>query len=334
MARHKPKERKALSKVKASVKHWQSVVEKDRKRAHHSKVQYDEKYLDWTHTKDNHKWHTYYGKLKDKWYKAMKADKARLSRSQARLKAAQEKHSRVSPKQKGDIDAVERQVQEHADGWRNEGKCAIYPSDGTGSPVYIAPTDTESEDVTANVTSYPVDEGAPSSDYARISDKTQTVAGIITGTSRADANQKWARLKGWMNHHKQMTYRGDFCYKHLQITNLQQSFSNLKDNLKVSISFKFVYPAHITRSTGKHNKKKRSRASKTLHGNRKKQYKAITVKTGMTLLGISRKYGKSVAWLQKVNHIKNPNKIDAGWHIYVDKKTGRKHIRRKKVRAK
>lgn len=334
MAKHKPKERSSLSKAKASVKHWQSIVEKDKKRATHSKNKYDEYYLDMTHASNN-KWHEHYKKLANKWHPTMKADKTRLSRSKAKLSAAKKKYNRIDKSHAQDrkVAKIESQVKRHADGWRNEGKCAIYPSDGSGSPVYISPSDGESEDVTANVTSYPVDEGAPSSDYARISDKTQTVVGIITGHTRAEANQKWARLKGWMNHHKQMTYRGDFVYKHLQFTNLQQSFSNLKDNLKVSISFKFVYPARITKATGKHNKKKRSKASKTMHGNRKKQYKAITVKTGMTLLGISHKYGKSVAWLQKVNKIKNPNKIDAGWTIYVDKKTGHKHIRRKKVRA-
>ena len=88
---------------------------------------------------------------------------------------------------------------------------------------------------------------------------------------------------------------------------------------------------YIETSTGKSANKKRSKASKTTQGNRNKNYTAITIKPGDTLLGLSRKYGKSVAWLQRVNKIKNPNKIYAGRTLYVSEK--QKKIK-KKMRVK
>ena len=102
--------------------------------------------------------------------------------------------------------------------------------------------------------------------------------------------------------------------------------------MKVSIGFTFIYWAQVTTSTGKNAKKKTSKSSKRIAGSRNKKYTAITVKKGQTLLGIAKRYNTSVKWLQKVNHIKNPNKIDAGQHMYVGKKTNKKA--RGKIRVK
>ena len=242
-------------------------------------------------------------------------------------------------KQQGDLAAIADKIAQHnaqfsidPSSSSNEGHAAIYPSDGSQNPIFISPSDNESEDTTSNVTSYPVDEGAPRADYVRVASKTVSVGGIITGRNRAEANEKFAKLQSWHNHHKTLTYQGDINYKHLVINDLQNTYSDLRDNLKVSIGFTFIYWAQVTTSTGKNAKKKTSKSSKRVAGSRNKKYTAITVKKGQTLLGIAKRYNTSVKWLQKVNHIKNPNKIDAGQHMYVGKKTNKKA--RGKIRVK
>ena len=70
------------------------------------------------------------------------------------------------------------------------------------------------------------------------------------------------------------------------------------------------------RDAGK-GKKKTSKSSKTKSGKRTKKYTALTLKPGDTLWALSKKYGKSVKWLTKVNKIKDPNKISAGKKIRV-----------------
>ena len=239
-------------------------------------------------------------------------------------------------KQQGDLAAIADKIAQHnaqfsidPSSANNEGHAAIYPSDGSQEPVYISPSDAESEDTTANITSWPVDEGAPRADYARVASKTVTVGGIIAGRDRAEANEKYKKWASWMNNHTQLTYKGDIYYRHLMINDLQQSFSDLRDNLKVSITFTFVYWAQVTTSTGKSSKKKTSKSSKRVQGNRNKKYTAITVKRGQTLWGLSKRYNTTVKWLQTVNHIKNPNVIDTGQHLYVPKQKQNKKARGK-----
>lgn len=256
-----------------------------------------------------------------------------------KLRKNAEKEQKALHKQKGDLDAIAEKIKQHnsqlsidPSSQFNEGHAAIYPSDGSQNPVFISPSDNESEDTTSNVTSWAVDDGAPRADYIRVASKTVSVGGIIAGRNRTEANEKYAKLDSWHNHHKQLTYRGDINYKHLMINDLQQSFSDLRDNLKVSISFTFVYWAKVTTSTGKNSKKKTSKSSKRVAGNRNKKYTAITVKRGQTLWGLAKRYNTTVKWLQTVNHIKNPNVIDTGQHLFVGTKTNKKA--RGKIRVK
>ncbi|WEB33821.1 LysM peptidoglycan-binding domain-containing protein [Lactobacillus crispatus] len=48
---------------------------------------------------------------------------------------------------------------------------------------------------------------------------------------------------------------------------------------------------------------------------------------------MSKRYGTTVKWLQKVNHIKNPNKINTGQHLYVPKKKGDTRSNKNKIRV-
>ena len=333
----KRKKMTADEKEDQKVKYYQSLEDKYQKRWKNSEQKGMDTYKKMQATKDKKE----KAKLNTRWKKITKTvgadNNARKRYKKLRENAESERDA--LHKQQGDLAAIADKIAQHnaqfsidPSSSSNEGHAAIYPSDGSQNPIFISPSDNESEDTTSNVTSYPVDEGAPRADYVRVASKTVSVGGIITGRNRAEANEKFAKLQSWHNHHKTLTYQGDINYKHLVINDLQNTYSDLRDNLKVSIGFTFIYWAQVTTSTGKNAKKKTSKSSKRVAGSRNKKYTAITVKKGQTLLGIAKRYNTSVKWLQKVNHIKNPNKIDAGQHMYVGKKTNKKA--RGKIRVK
>lgn len=333
----KRKKMTADEKADQKVKYYQSLEDKYQKRWKNSEQKGMDTYKKMQATKDKKE----KAKLNTRWKKITKTvganNNARKRYKKLRENAESERDA--LHKQQGDLAAIADKIAQHnaqfsidPSSSNNEGHAAIYPSDGSQNPIFISPSDNESEDTTSNVTSYPVDEGAPRSDYVRVASKTVSVGGIITGRNRSEASQKYEKLKSWHNHHKTLTYQGDINYKHLVINDLQNTYSDLRDNLKVSIGFTFIYWAQVTTSTGKNAKKKTSKSSKRIAGSRNKKYTAITVKKGQTLLGIAKRYNTSVKWLQKVNHIKNPNKIDAGQHMYVGKKTNKKA--RGKIRVK
>lgn len=256
----------------------------------------------------NKKKQAHYVAMRDKCTRAMNADLNRHKRYYKLFKKWEKKYKPVHFK-----DTVYSATHHK---WNNEGRAAIYRTDQKDKPILIAPTDAESEDTTSNVTSWAVDKGAPRSNYARVSDKQVTVTGIITGKTRAKALQKFYKLRTWNSRHYELTFKGNVYYKHLIITSLHQEFSTYKYNLKVSITFKFVYAANVTTSKNKRHGK-HSKSSKSVAGNRNKKYTKVTTKRGDTLWGFSQKYGKSVSWLQKVNHIKNPNVIPTGKPLRV-----------------
>lgn len=328
------KEMKALQKAKEKSKHYESLENKYQKRYAEAEGEAIRTGQTIEQTKDNAKRRKLQVRF-EKWNKITTARHKSYIRYRKAHKEAEKEYMRLQ-KQKNDLDAIAEKVKQHnaqfsvdPSSQYNEGHAAIYPSDGSQGPIFISPSDTESEEMTANITSWPVDNGAPRADYARVSGKTVTVGGILAGHDRAEANEKYKKLRSWMSNHIQLTYKGDIYYKHLMISGLQQSFSDLRDNLKVSITFTFVYWAEVTTSTGKNSKKKTSKSSKRTQGHRNRRYAAITVKRGQTLWGLSKRYGTSVKWLQKVNHIKNPNKIDTGEHLYVPSsvQSSRKKIR-------
>lgn len=333
----KRKKMTADEKADQKVKYYQSLENKYQKRWKNSEQKGMDTYNKMQKTKDKKE----KAKLNTRWKKITKVVGANNNarKHYMKLRKDAEKERRALHKRQGDLAAIADKIAQHnaqfsidPSSSNNEGHAAIYPSDGSQNPIFISPSDNESEDTTSNVTSYPVDEGAPRSDYVRVASKTVSVGGIITGRNRSEASQKYEKLKSWHNHHKTLTYQGDINYKHLVINDLQNTYSDLRDNLKVSIGFTFIYWAQVTTSTGKNAKKKTSKSSKRIAGSRNKKYTAITVKKGQTLLGIAKRYNTSVKWLQKVNHIKNPNKIDAGQHMYVGKKTNKKA--RGKIRVK
>lgn len=257
-----------------------------------------------------------YMRISKKWQKATDANKKKYNRLKKHYKGKKQKVNKLT-KPKGDMNAINDTIAQQKSGWHNEGNMALFRTDGVGGVIFFAPINTESESNSTNVTSYPVDKGAPRSSYARVSSKSIYLDGLITGHDRAEANQKWRQLRSWHSNHNELTFKGDIYYKHFIMTELDRSYTNLKDNIQVSMTLTFVRAAEITTSKGKTSKKKSSKSSKTTAGNRHKNYTAITIKSGDTLYQLSKKYGKSVKWLAKVNKIKDVNRIYAGRKLRV-----------------
>ena len=252
--------------------------------------------------------------------RAEESARKRTSRARSSMNEAERALSKVKGKApKANLSDITSTIHYQEKHWNNQGNCAIYPSDGksgAGSIVFISPTDSENESGSNNITSWAVDKGAPRSSYSRVSSDTISVGGILTGENGDKAENQWNLLNNWRMNNRELTYRGDIYNKHLLISNLERDYSTgYVDNLKVTITFAFVRSAEIT-TTGKRHKKS-SKSSKTIRGNRHKKYSSLTIKPGDTLWALSEKYHKSVSWMARVNHIKNPNLIYAGAKIRV-----------------
>lgn len=253
--------------------------------------------------------------------KRQSADDKNYQRKKSAHTKASAKLSKLTKKkkQKKYDDKIASKLEKHDAKWTNEGKCAIYPTNATkhGTKIiYILPSDNESESNSVNVTSWPADKGTPKSSYARMSDRGITVEGILKGKNGDNAHDKYVTLRKWAEDCVELSYRGGIVYyTHLIISGLSKDNPGLKDDLHVSITFKYVTAASISTKSGK--SKKSAKASKSKSGKRSKKYTALTIKPGDTLWALSKKYGKSVKWLAKVNKIKDPNKIYAGKKIRV-----------------
>jgi LysM repeat protein len=256
--------------------------------------------------------------------KLVKAQKAAYSKYSKLQKSAESKYQKVAKKAKrlNNLKKISREIASHKRSASGlfEGKAAIYASDGSSTTiVYISPNETESQTISNDITSWAVDSGAPMHSFARVSQIEYNVSGTITGKTRHEAEVKYAQLRTWAQEHKQLTYTGDQYSSHLMISSLSKSYSaDMAYNLNVSISFSLVYTASIAISpTKKSSKKKTSKSSKAVSGGKSRSYTTITLRPGDTLWALSRKYGKSVAWLQKVNGIKNANLIYVGQKLRV-----------------
>lgn len=336
--KNKSKPHKGRKKTKAETKISEKVKDLEKKAddVHRNAMQANKKSLNFAelafnarNAQDKAK----YSRLTTKYLDKYNAGIKKYKNYKRQISKARTKKRRVVKTPNTDQAAMASLIQEHGKEFTGEGNMAIFPTkNGQESDVvFFAPVNTESESNSSNVTSYAVDQGAPRKDYARFSSKTVTIDGLIADTDTGTAHDKWVKLRTWHSHHEELTFRGDIYYKHLIISQLDRQFTGYQNTMQVSITFTFVRAAEITTSNKKKKHAKRSKSSKTVAGNRKKKYTAVTIKPGDTLWGLAQRYGTSVSWLQKVNHIKNPNRIFAGNPIYVN---DRKHKAKSKVRVK
>lgn len=337
--KNKSKPKTGRKKTKAEIKAEKVVQVSEKKyreakkRYTKAKITYEQYDLDYKHASNEH-WKKYYISKRNKAKRSLDSAKKHLhgiSDSEAKAKA---KAKRVEKKQKAYDDSIASAISDQKKKRNNEGNMAIYPTStakgGSRNIVFFAPVNTESESNSSSATSYAVDKGAPRKDYIRFNSKTVSIDGLISDTETESAHQKWVRLRTWHSYHRELTFKGDIYYKHLMITQLDRQFTGYKNTMQVSITFTFMRAAEITTSTKNKKNAKTSKSSKTVAGNRNKKYTSITIKKGDTLWGLSKRYGKSVSWLQRVNKIKNPNRIIAGDLIYVNDK---KHKQKSKLRV-
>lgn len=336
--KNKSKPHKGRKKTKAETKISKKVKDLEKKAddAHRNAMQANKKSLNFAELAFNAKNaqdKAKYSRLTTKYLDKYNAGVKKYKNYKRQISKVRTKKRRVVKTPNTDQAAMASLIQEHGKEFTGEGNMAIFPTkNGQESDVvFFAPVNTESESNSSNVTSYAVDQGAPRKDYARFSSKTVTIDGLIADTDTGTAHDKWVKLRTWHSHHEELTFRGDIYYKHLIISQLDRQFTGYQNTMQVSITFTFVRAAEITTSNKKKKHAKRSKSSKTVAGNRKKKYTAVTIKPGDTLWGLAQRYGTSVSWLQKVNHIKNPNRIFAGNPIYVN---DRKHKAKSKVRVK
>ena len=302
----KKKKTTACSKAKKDVDKWKKKADAAQKRYKSAEAQ-AKKYAKSNKAKAA------------KWERATKSAKASWKNYSKKLKKSESKLNKLKKsKAKSNLSKISDKISKHKHKHTGEGNAAIYRSDGRSTDiVYIAPTDSEQGDISTTITTWAVDKGEPRYNHARQSSNQVTVGGIITGKTRAEAQAKLKKLKTWNARQYELTYRGNIYYKHLLISDLSYSYSaDYKTNIKATVSFQFVYTTKIT-TTGKSTKKRTSKSSKTVSGSKSKKYTAITIRPGDTLSALGKKYGKSVAWLCKVNKIANPNLIYAGHKLRV-----------------
>lgn len=302
----KKKKTTAYSKAKKDVDKWKKKADAAQKRYKNAEAQ-AKKYAKSNKAKAT------------KWERAAKSAKASWKNYSKKLKKAEGKLNKLKKsKAKSNLSKISDKISKHKHKRTGEGNAAIYRSDGGSTDiVYIAPTDSEQGDISTTITTWAVDKGEPRYNHARQSSNQVTVGGIITGKTRAEAQAKLKKLKTWNARQYELTYRGNIYYRHLLISDLSYSYSaDYKTNIKATLTFQFVYTTKIT-TTGKSTKKRTSKSSKTVSGSKRKKYTAITIRPGDTLSALGKKYGKSVAWLCKVNKIANPNLIYAGHKLRV-----------------
>lgn len=302
----KKKKTTAYTKAKKAVDKWKKKAEAAQKRYKNAEAQ-AKKFAKTNKAKAA------------KWERATKSAKASWKNYSKKLKKSESKLNKLKKsKAKSNLSKISDKISKHKHKRTGEGNAAIYRSDGGSTDiVYIAPTDSEQGDISTTITTWAVDKGEPRYNHARQSSNQVTVGGLITGKTRAEAQAKLKKLKTWNARQYELTYRGNIYYKHLLISDLSYSYSaDYKTNIKATLTFQFVYTTKIT-TTGKSTKKRTSKSSKTVSGSKSRKYTAITIRPGDTLSALGKKYGKSVAWLCKVNKIANPNLIYAGHKLRV-----------------
>ena len=313
-----PNPTKTVKKAKSAYNKAKSAYEKANTKYFEANevYQYDAEKRDTARKKGNKvaeaKWQKKINKEYPKW-NALKKAKNNKQVAKNKLKKTLDK-AMAKDNKNYTINRINSKIATNKKKWSPQGKAAIFQTSGSDRTIiYMHPTDTESVTTSSNVTSWAVDKGSPRSNYARISSKQVTVSGVLTEGPDYSALAKYDTLRTWNSRHYELTYKGNIYLKHLIISNLERSYSGFKKDIKVSITFTFVYAAEVTTKSNS----KKSKSKKNTAGSRNSKYTAITIKWGDTLYGLSKKYGKSVSWLQKVNKISNPNLIYAGSKLRV-----------------
>lgn len=295
----------AEQKLDAEISTYKKNVNKYRDKYNHAKSKQNSYDAKAKATKDP-KTKQSLQKKANAWEKVKTADKKSYDRNNKKYKSLVSKKTKFDKnKITKNLAKVAEKISEHSkkvDAGENEGKLAIYRSDGNSTDVvYLAATGGENDDTTSDISTWPRDSGSPAHNYARVSGKTVTLSGIITGDTDHESREKFNKLLQWHSRHYELTSKGRIYYKHLMISDIGRTYDDFATNIKVNLTFQFSYTVKVTTKAGTKKTNKTTKSQKSTQGNRNKTYKTITVKYGMTYWQLSKTYGKSVAWLEKVN---------------------------------
>lgn len=295
----------AEQKVDSAISKYTKTVDKYRDKYDKSKSKVSF-YQDWYDREKNPLIQKQIISRRDAWKKVQNSAKNAYSRNNTKLKTYKNKKLKFDKERaKNNLSKITSKIGEHSkkvDAGENEGKVAMYRSDGKNTDVvYLATTGGESDDTTTDVSSWARDSGAPAHNYARTSARSITASGVITGKTDHESREKLNKLLTWNGNHYELTYKGKIYYKHLLLTDINRTYDDYATDIKVSLTFQFSYAAKVTTSTGTKKTNKNAKATVTLLGNRNKTYKALTYKSSMGVTQISKIYGKSAAWLKLIN---------------------------------
>lgn len=197
----------------------------------------------------------------------------------------------------------------------NVGHAMIFRTDQQSSAiVFLSPVpETEDNDIQVTANAMPHDE--PIATHSQQTSKTINITARIMGKNDKETREKYNILKLWKAQGCEITYRGRIYYKHCLFTALHREYNKQETALNITFTLQFVDWAYLKLSKKK-NGKKVSTGSKTKKTQKTDPKKYVTSKSGTTYWDLSRKYGNSVAWMEKNN--KYPaRKIPIGVKIRV-----------------
>lgn len=151
---------------------------------------------------------------------------------------------------------------------------------------------TESENIDANVTQYPVENGSPLSDHSQRTGKGISISGMILDPGASD---KYKTLIAWQDKGVMLTYKGAIYHGSLLLSGLSKSHEKYKNGFAVTISLTVIQKATTSW------KKKVVKKGKQQVTGKKTAAVYVTVKPGNTYWGWWQKYGTPIQTLRNWN---------------------------------
>lgn len=178
------------------------------------------------------------------------------------------------------------------------GHSSLSSADGSTSAVVFLMNSNESEANQNTVTQYPVAKGDPTTDHSARSSKTDSITAMLLGSN---FQSQWNQLLSWNYSGSLLKYSGAGTAKWNQvvISELDRAYEQpLKNALNVTLTLTYVQIVAV-QTTKK--KKVAKKGKKQPAGKKKSTKKYVKVKSGDTYWGFWKKYGTSIATLEKWN---------------------------------
>jgi len=150
----------------------------------------------------------------------------------------------------------------------------------------------EDETVNVNITSNPVESGAPITDHVQQQNRTLRISGYLLGNL---AESRFRQLERISRSGTITSYRGRIQLSDVLISSISRGYQDIRNGMEINITLTTVRRARTswvrrTTSTGK----QQPTPSRTTT-------KHVTVRAGNTYWGWSQKYGSTIAQLRSWN---------------------------------